>query len=722
MTTIKSAQPYLYRAIAAAPLLLSLYACQSMQPPFFTLPEPLRGKNTALPTARAETSPKATQKITRMGTEFSRPPRPPQPAANAAGLNYKSQNIKYKAPKLRSINVESMPLPAYINEIYGNILGLSFKIDPSLQTKTDLLSVRINEPQTPDEIFRTSGDILADYGVTVEAEGNLLRFTPSTGKPGTTTPPLLVSGRALPNVPVSHRPLFQLVPLNNVRNSQVRGWLSEIYAEYPMKISEDPERNALLLSGAPDIVEQAVEAVKVLDQPSMRGRYSLKIEPMFLSADELSLALTTVLNSEGYGVSNSPPIGSILIVPIKKTNIVLAFAAEEPLLRHIEEWAKELDTPGEEPVKDRFFYTPIKNTSAEELVTVISAILTSSVSSKTSAGATPATTTAQTGKTGASTAKAGARSSGPLVADSTRNAILYYGDSETWQELLPIIRMMDVPTKQVLIEVTIAEVTLTNEENFGIEWLVKAATKDFSSDLSTLGGLGLSAASGGLSYVVASAGQTRLMLNALASDQRVNILSTPRVLVKSGSEANMEVGTEVPIVSSQATAADLNNTTGTTGTTPSILQNIQYRKTGVILNVTPIVHAGQHVDMKISQEISAAQNNKTSSVNSPSILNRKVETELSLDDGSSVLLGGLIGTDSTIENKGIPYLRNIPYLGRLFSVDAETRQRTELMMLIVPYVLNAGKDAEAITKEFKTHLQGVGNAGKTLKSKGFGDL
>jgi general secretion pathway protein D len=170
-------------------------------------------------------------------------------------------------------------------------------------------------------------------------------------------------------------------------------------------------------------------------------------------------------------------------------------------------------------------------------------------------------------------------------------------------------------------------------------------------------------------------------------------------MVRSGEDANINVGQEVPIITSQGTSPDLQTSQGS-----AILQSVQYRKTGVSLSVKPVVYSESQIDLKISQSSSSAEANGLSSVPSPIISNRSINTSLSLADGGSVLLGGLISTNKTIGNTGIPLLKDIPILGHLFRSDSESITRTELVMLIIPYVLNNSQQAEDITKAFRDKI------------------
>ncbi|MCV6638519.1 secretin N-terminal domain-containing protein [Candidatus Albibeggiatoa sp. nov. NOAA] len=675
-------------------ILISISACSSVPQTIpLKFPEPLREPidNTAdtessvvspvpakpvkknKPPAKAVRKPKQTQ--------FENVPRLPSYTSQQTSTGVQVDNTPKLTGAPVQVNVDSLPLPAFINEIYGNVLGLSFEIDKGLQKKKDLVTLRVVEPQKPVELYRLSEQVLDNYGVGIVRQGKLLRFVPSKKIPAG-QPPLLIQGSALPSVPNSHRPVFQFIPLKVVQNAMVRRWINDAYKGQQIDVSEDSSRNAIILRGKPDVVAQAAEAIRILDQPLMRGRYSTLIEPAFLPAEELTKRLNAVLEAEGYRVGSNAPI---IFIPFKSNNTLLAFSADRAVLNHIKAWAIKLDQPlprRNKGPKQRIYYYAVKNTTANSLNEVLSQLLGDVLSTQTTTKNkknNPKTTTAEI--------------TNRLVVDETRNVLIFYGEPQVWSQVLPIVKRLDTPAKQVLIEVTIAQITLTDNTRFGIEWTIReAGIGGFKGTALT----DLNVGSEGLSYVpLSSSGQTRAVLNAFAKNDQVTVLSTPTIMVRSGENANITVGEEVPIITSQATSSNINT---------GIIQNVQYRKTGTNLSVKPVVYSESQVDLEISQSASTAAVNELSSVPSPIIRNNSIKTSLSLADGGSVLLGGLISTDKTISDIGIPLLKDIPVLGHLFRSDSENIVRSELVMLIIPYVLNNSQQAEDITEAFRDKL------------------
>jgi len=583
-----------------------------------------------------------------------------------------------------TLNIDSLPLPAFINEVFGNILGQSFQIAPNLLNKTDLVTIRLTEPVSRTDLYYTTKQLLETYGVAILTQGEVLSFVVARGNQ-TSEAPLFVTGQTLPSVPTSHRPIFQVIPLKVVQNNNAVGWLKNAFSGQSITITQDPYRNAIWLQGKIEEVQQAAEVIKVLDQPLMRGRQSLRIEPLFLGADKLVTRLIEVLKAEGYDATKNK-FGTINFLPIDETNSIIVFATDKKSLEHVKQWVIELDRPLKQTTADNIFFYAVKNTAAESIATVLNQVGKGNNSNKQVA----ATQNNETGST---------QPQADLVVDASRNAILYKGNAEQWSALLPIIQKMDITDLQVLVEVVVAEVKLSENYSFGIEWAINNASLPGGSTDIARNALNIGA--GGLSYYpMSNSGSTRAMLNALSTNSNVKLLQTPKILVTSGQNATINVGDEVPVVTSQSTSSG-QQVDGTTALT----QSVQYRKTGNTLSIKPVIYAGGKVTMEISQEVSSAQLTDTSGLDSPTILNRSLSTTFSVKDGGSILIGGLIQTEDVKGESSVPFLSDIPFVGKLFTQEKITSSKTELMILVIPYIIENDNDAKAVTKAFKEQLQ-----------------
>ena len=589
------------------------------------------------------------------------------------------------------VSFHDVPLVPFINAVFGEELGMSFVIAPGLREKTDLVTLKLTEPLPPRQLFATVRRVLREYGIDLmEVEEGILTFVPSQ-EISSRDVPLLISGRTLPEVPTTHRIIFQLVPLKVVRGPQVRGLLKDAFDDRDLKILEDPDRNALLLKGRMDMVARALAMVEVLDQPLLRGRHSTIIEPIFLEATELAGALNAVLRAEGYESSLGSGLGgSVILLALESVDRVVAFAADQSTLEHIKAWAWTLDARRKDAIGDAVFTYEVQNTQAEELTGTLNQIL--------GAVLAPEPQASDEGSPAAEPTSDRIQASDRIVVDKNRNTLLFRGTGKEWAEIRSVIEKLDKSVPSVLIEVLIAEITLTDEEKTGFEFLIRGALGGLGLTGGTRGRLGVSPAQG-LSFTLDSAGETRAMLDLFYKDNKVVIRSRPRLLVKSGETANIEVGNEIPVIT------QISDEDRQVGGSTNVLQDISYRKTGVQLEIKPIVQANGLVDLQISQQLSEARpGDATSLAGSPTILNRQISTSLTLRDGGSLLMGGLISGNQSAGQSGVPYLARLPLLGRLFRSDAFQEDRTELVVMVTPYVIADHEEGWEITRRIREQL------------------
>ncbi len=604
--------------------------------------------------------------------QLSNTPTPPKPEIVSTVRSAPPAKLVNEVADI-NLNFDQISLSNFINVVYGTILKRNFSIDPSLVARKDLISFRTSKAQTPTQVLSTVQLLLKSYGVAVTDVGGFYRIVPDSNTSGFM--PEIRRGFALPEAPVALRPIFQLIELKSVRTSDVANWVKQMFGNR-VQLQEDPSRNGILLSGNSDDVAAALEAINVLDQPAMRGRVSKRISPIFWSADELSRKLTEVLMTEGYfvgtGAGSTAPIN---LIPVPAINALLVFSVDQKNLDHVIEWVKQLDQTPSNDNASGFFTYAVRHLDAEELAKTIQEVM------------------------GGGAAAAG-KTSARVVVSRASNSLIIQGGADTYRQIMALMREIDRPAPSVLIAVTVAEVTLNDKQNLGIEWAFSGSNPDLKGG--TLGGLGIGTT--GLTINFLRGLDIRAVLNALATNNKAQILSSPRLMARNGEQATIQVGKEVPIVTSQQSNASTATATPGTPSSGVILQTIQYRSTGVILKVKPVIHAGGWVDLDVSQEVSDAAETKSGVNNTPTFSTRKVDTKLSLKDGSTVMLAGLMSQARSNADSGIPLLKDIPIAGQLFRSNIDSSERTELLVLITPYVINNDQDAQAITQTFRSQL------------------
>lgn len=616
-----------------------------------------------------------------------------------------------------SLSIDGLPIPAFINEVFANQLGLSFEMAPEVASKTDLVTLRVTEKRNRQEIFEVARQVLGNYGVLVTEQGDLMRFVLGKSDSLSNEPPLIVTGNALPSVPFTHRPIFLVHDLEVISAEQASSLLMSIFGRQGIKIERDAARNSLTLQGPPDQVRSAVEMLKMFDKPNMKGRSSLRVDPLFVDADTLSRSLGKALEAQGYSVGGNNQ--AITLLPIKELGAMFVFAPNDETLEVIKAWVQQLDrVPQQANRTDGFFWYQVKRTGAELLANTLNSVMSGTQRPTGKPGAAMASGGKVAGAASSpvsnvnpkpsNTSLAPSSSGTDFVVDPARNMLLFRGEAAVWQELLPLIRELDHPTPQVLIEVIVADVTLTKGMKLGVDWTLSdpAITPPASfpvalgQQLATLG-------SGGFTWnSLNSSGSTRLVISALANDNKVSILQTPKILVRSGESASINVGQDVPIATTQSNSEQIVDGTN------AIIQQIQYRTTGVNLSVTPTVYSDGRIDLQITQEVSGGGSGgssggggSSSQTLTPIISTNQVSTSLSLRDGGSVLLGGLISRDQQKVKNKVPLLGDIPILGNLFSFESVEAKEQELMILIVPYLIQEADQAEALTNAFRRQLE-----------------
>jgi len=317
-----------------------------------------------------------------------------------------------------------------------------------------------------------------------------------------------------------------------------------------------------------------------------------------------------------------------------------------------------------------------------------------------------------------------------IVADPVTNSLVVLATKRDYQLIADVLKKIDVVPRQVLLEVTIAEITLNKDLSFGVEWalaqgkLNQTIAQDTSgTSLFRTGPQGLPVGGlingtsrvppvppGGAFAVISDREHFNIFINALQQRTNVKMLSAPHIMAADNREAHILVGSSIPILTS---------TQSSTIAVSNIVNSVQYRDTGNILTILPQVNSKGLVNMQIRQEVSAVAQGQASfgNTNSPAFTTREAETTVVVQDGETVVIGGIITDTIEHDRSGIPYLMDIPVLGWAFRVNSDTTQRMELLVLISPYVVRSREEAREVTDEFANRLQGLKRMGEALRAR-----
>ena len=598
--------------------------------------------------------------------------------------------------------VTPLPVPQFINVVYGEMLKVPFVAGKDVAAMTDIISLRSSGTMKASDFQNLVELALEEYGVRVVPEDGTYKIIQDAALRSRI--PVFVKSRARARTRADLRPIVQFVEMQAVSAVSILPLLQETFGKRndKLRITVDQRSNYVVLSGLPEDVNNALDVVNQLDELEFAGAKVQRYTPSYWNAAEFSKALANALRIEGWEVSEQAMLSRVItLMPVEYSNDVFVFAKTEVARNRVESWVRDLDRPVRGGDTEQIFIYQVKNVDA--------AILAETAN---------AAARAQSGQNGGSAVifgapqradnndTSGGRSIAPgsaggfgnkFAVDPLGNRIIFSGTASEYDKMVGLLERLDTPTPEVLIEVQIAEVTLTDENSFGVEFFIDdLGNNSVSGTVATQGGIGLGSA--GVNVGLLS-GNVDAAINAFSTNRRVKILSTPMLTARSGAEAELSVGQEVPIITSQR-AADNQNGGGDT----DILQSIDYRKTGVLLAITPIVFSDNRIDLSISQEVSSTVSAANSTIASPTISNRNILTQLSLEDGQTAVLGGLFQESITREETGIPFLKDIPGIGAAFSNESLSKDTTELVVLITAYVLRGQSDKDQFVNRLSSRV------------------
>ncbi|MGC2062384.1 MAG: secretin N-terminal domain-containing protein, partial [Thermodesulfovibrionales bacterium] len=453
------------------------------------------------------------------------------------------------------------------------------------------------------------------------------------------------------------------------------------------------------------------EAAKV----QITGKAMVQVVPvLFSQSGELTRVLTPFLSK------------SAVIIDVPKSNYLIIVDTDANVKRLLQ-LVEIFDSEQLKQVTPQVFVYPVQNSKAKDLAAIIQQIFL---------GARPTTQAAKTSpqRPGTPAQPAGQPAAQPmsqpqvitgqstggdiLVAESTRiipdeitNSIVVLSTPDDYLVIYDTLQKIDIVPRQVMIEALIAEVTLNDTMNFGMQWSIEndltlKGVKPFTNNINLDGTFNLvsTIASPNFTFVTSAlnaANKVKLELQALSGQNRVKILSSPHILVSDNREARIQVGDQVPISTSTT------STTAQAGIQPSITSTIQYKDTGTILKVKPQVNDSGLIALELTQEVSDFSTQSLFGSDQIIISKREATTNLVAQDGQTIVIGGLIKEKITKGRSGLPFLSKIPVLGYLFGSTTDVNDRTELIILLTPHVVRNEADARDVTSGYIKRLQGI---------------
>ena len=495
--------------------------------------------------------------------------------------------------------------------------------------------------------------------------------------------------------------VLQVVPMNFVPAAEMSQLLSP-YLSPGGDITFHQGANFLILTDTPANLEKLLELVRIFDA-EVFGDKRVRIYPLEHSrASGLALELEGIF--AGVAAAEASPIR---FLPIARLNSVLAIASGEAGFAEVDRWVARLDRAGLNR-EIRNYFVKVQNGDAVEIAKLLRQIYEGrrpdaedALAPGGQAGGDPLAGPAGLGEEPQDPGRQDVR----IVADPLNNALIVQCGPQDFELIQETIRELDRVPRQVLINVKIYEVVLTDELSLGVSAFLQDRNRPtVSSPSATTAGFGSAAAAGLNLATRALVGDTRELvafLNAAETRSRSRVLSAPTVIASDNVAANIQVGATIPTLSSQGVIP------GGTGGGSLFSNTIQNRNTGVILGVTPRINAGGWVTLQVRQEVSSPGPPPTAGIQSPTINIRSVDTQVTVRNGETIAIGGIISETRGNSRNRVPLLGRIPGLGLLFGTTSRTSERTELIALITPRVIEDIEQAADLTEELKSTLKGL---------------
>ncbi len=622
-----------------------------------------------------------------------------------------------------TLNFENASLPEFLRVVFESILKENYLLDPTVNGTVTLHTTR---PVTQDTVLPIVEAVLEQNGAALIRDEGMFKVLPLGDAASASNVP------AVGRYPSSKRKGYgiQVVPLQHVAASELQGILTPFVPE-GSSLSIDTTRNVLILSGPKYRLDDLLATVRMFDVDWLAGMSFAMFRLEYADAVSVVGEIESIIDTGG----DTPLAGIVRVLPIERVNGVLVITHRPEHIEAMQALIEEFDWGLEGASGRRLFVYELENGKAENIASVLQQIFGQKELEDTRSGelavpgaassvfrraetisrpppapgqssanrvARPATIRAAQpaasgdGDAGESGDGISAESQDEItiIADQDNNAILVMATPQDYRAIEATIRRLDISPRQVLIEATIAEVTLSNGLTYGVRWFLENTDWELGFNAP----VPENASGAGLAFAFFDeSSDLTAFFDVLATQSDVKFLSTPQVMVLDNQTANIRVGDQIPVTTRSSQS--------TTNPDAPIVTEVQFRDTGTLLTVTPRINAGGQITLEISQEVSIpGAEPAVGGGGNVSIAQRTINSSVIVQSGQTVVLGGLILETTTNGKSGIPILMNIPGLGALFSTNSTDTFRTELIITVSPRVIEDPREMEKITEELRSRM------------------
>jgi len=622
---------------------------------------------------------------------------------------------------------------------FADVLGFNFIADPNLKNYS--VTINLNSNMTRRELWGSFEKMLTMAGASAVPDGSLLR--------------IMLRSQLHAQGDRSVGPGNHAIYYRQLRNNTAKEVVSQLrnFVSSAALVVELTRPNAILVSDEPSNMAKLRQIIEYLDQEPKSKWPRAVLNCKNILPSKITYELYEILPVLGFNVArttdrNEQP-GTVQLVGLDRLQVLVASAATDEVLDQIREWVKLLDTNDSE-TQERVFVYKVRHNKALYLTYALSAIYetqASSLSIDTSTGKkrienvnSPSTrrNTQQTSSstrntrsanvndfTNAQTDQDSSLFSSPvkIFADGVLNRLVVRTTPRTYASIKALLDRLDVVPAQVLLQVMIIEVTLDETTQFGLEFSGNqgndnvdflygtnysgsnlnpfVATTDQETGQTTYNLATGSQRQDGAGFVISDPNDPQKRfgyIRAMAGNGQVKMISCPQLLVTSHTEASINVGERIPLLTSSYSNTQSNGTTQ---------NSYQYTDTGIILTVTPQVTSSDLISLEIKQEMSLSQKNTTSTIESPTIRQRTIQTAMTIANGQTMILGGLIQESKQDQLQSLPFINKVPVLNRLLGNTDASVERTEVLVMITGYIINERSRLEDLIQRYNDTIEAI---------------
>ncbi len=656
--------------------------------------------------------------------------RDPAVASQQAEVASELKTTRVATPEASetAVNWENVTLKDCI-EVLCRDLGMEFVISPSVNVSQEV-SVRAGDvtswaTQDKQELFDA---ILETAGVQRVQRGRVWVFSPSDIRP--------VIDAFQDKKYGDGKPVIGVIRLKSMDAPQAEQFLNTVGGKPPRVFAMKGSRMILVL-GTQQFLTQMEELVKLIDfPPGVLNPYTLE----YASSDDMAKELAAIFYGRTGGDGDP-----LRFISIARLNVVVAHNVPEAMVEEVTKWVKMLDCTDDENERvtqvyrlqvinsettaktlDSLYSTLYKQTqSQKKQQAAVSADGKKTASAKTSTPAKTATGVAPAqGGVAAAAPKAdatskssagGASQNSPdmeeeavILADKETNTLIINATPDQHRDIERTIAELDRPRRQVLIETVLVEVTLDEGMDLGVEWAVSkglavggaaSLSKNMAGNVKTE----TPGNNDGFSYLLQSSSDKLAFIQAAQNDNRLQVLSSPTVLTRDGMEAEVSFGQEVPIQEK--------STSGTSSTRDNY--SYSYQDAKITLTVTPVIDDNKMVTLNLTQSLRQIPSDYTLEVTGasdvvlpPIFTTRELRSNLQVENGQTLVLGGLIQRADQKIKRGIPLISRIPIVGWLFGWHSTIKKGSEILMILTPRVVDTRDETDLLTSDFRSKILG----------------